>query len=281
LTGALRHGAECSNFYFPQEMDTQYLIVWEGLSPVRWQYVDPDELQTFLLARVEDGFAFPLNPKWVLCDEGWMIIFEALLKSTAASQPMEAWFPQASGLRERIFEIAKNHPQGFQQLLDANGAKAPSLDASIAMQELRRYQTLKRAHRKLHALSSVRSGVSRATTRRARGTETHKFADGKIRRQSWTRSNSLDSSVSALRPEKTEQVTDEIVKTATEEAIAAATAPPASWRARGLDSLRKSANQLSFRNPIGRATKAKGEASARKVTIMTSADDSEARAKAQ
>ena len=26
--GAVRHGAECFNFYFPQELDPEFLVVW-------------------------------------------------------------------------------------------------------------------------------------------------------------------------------------------------------------------------------------------------------------
>ena len=37
-------------------------------------------------------YAFPLNPKWVLCDEGWLPIFKRLLASAEAQAPMEAWF---------------------------------------------------------------------------------------------------------------------------------------------------------------------------------------------
>merc|ERR1719486_1040236 len=28
--GAVRHGAECFNFYFPQEADSEYLVIWDG-----------------------------------------------------------------------------------------------------------------------------------------------------------------------------------------------------------------------------------------------------------
>jgi hypothetical protein len=28
--GAVRHGPECFNFWFPQEMDKDFLIVWDG-----------------------------------------------------------------------------------------------------------------------------------------------------------------------------------------------------------------------------------------------------------
>ena len=29
-TGAVRHGAECFNFHFPQELDTEFLVCWAG-----------------------------------------------------------------------------------------------------------------------------------------------------------------------------------------------------------------------------------------------------------
>ena len=28
--GAVRHGAECFNFYFPQDLDDEFLVVWDG-----------------------------------------------------------------------------------------------------------------------------------------------------------------------------------------------------------------------------------------------------------
>ena len=36
--GAVRHGAECCNLYFPQELDDEYLIVWQGFSGKPWDY---------------------------------------------------------------------------------------------------------------------------------------------------------------------------------------------------------------------------------------------------
>jgi hypothetical protein len=230
LTGAVRHGAECSNFYFPQEMDTEYLVVWEGLSPVRWKYVGPDELQSFLLERVSDGFAFPLNPKWVLCDAGWMRVFEALLQSAHASQPMEAWFPQASGLRERIFEIARQHPGGFVQLLDASGVRAPSLDPSLALGELERYETLKRAKRKLQALHNI-GRASRAGRRLSMA--------GQARRQSIIKAANDRSDAEA--------VGEGASTVQTNAEVAAVPAPPSTRR-----------SQVSWRYPLTR-TASKGE----------------------
>ena len=152
VSGAVRHGAECSNYYFPQELDEEFLIVWEGFGRVPWRYVGQQELRSFLLARIADGFAFPLNPKWILCDEGWLDIFEALLASPSASQAMEAWFPKASGLRERIRAIAAAFPEGFR--LPEGVA---DIDQDMAEYELRRYQMLRRAKIKLRAINRLRS----------------------------------------------------------------------------------------------------------------------------
>ena len=60
-------GAECFNFWFPQELDTEFLVVWGGFlrygSAVPWRYVNQAGLKSFLYGRLEEGFAFPLNPK--------------------------------------------------------------------------------------------------------------------------------------------------------------------------------------------------------------------------
>ena len=65
------------------------MITWEGFGTVPWRYVNQLELRAFLAERIEEGFAFPLNPKWILCDEGWLPIFEALLSSPHAQQAMQ------------------------------------------------------------------------------------------------------------------------------------------------------------------------------------------------
>ena len=76
-SGAVRHGAECFNFWFPQELDEGFLVVWDGFAKyhgnnhVPWDYLPPQGLTNFLLARVDEGYTFPLNPKWVICDAGF------------------------------------------------------------------------------------------------------------------------------------------------------------------------------------------------------------------
>jgi hypothetical protein len=114
----VRHGAECFNFWFPQELDKRFLVVWDGFhaygSRVPWRYVDQQGLRDFLLGRVEDGYAFPLNPKWILCDEGWLPIFRAIQSSPHAADALSSWLPPSSGLMQRIDAIAAAHPNGFQ-----------------------------------------------------------------------------------------------------------------------------------------------------------------------
>merc|ERR1719316_351151 len=58
-SGAVRHGAECFNFYFPQELDDEYLIIWSEFPEKPWKYVSEPELRHFLIDRVGNGFSFP------------------------------------------------------------------------------------------------------------------------------------------------------------------------------------------------------------------------------
>ena len=108
ISGAVRHGAECFNYYFPQDLDEEFLFVGESIhSIVPWKYVGVDELQDILAAKIEEGFCFPLNPKWILMDEGWMQLYQRLLhsKHKHVQEAMNVWFPPESGLREQIERI--------------------------------------------------------------------------------------------------------------------------------------------------------------------------------
>ncbi|CAB9497546.1 Rac exchanger 2 protein [Seminavis robusta] len=113
-TGAVRHGAECFNYYFPQDLDDEFLVVSESIGEgnVPWKYVGIDELQDILAAKIDEGFCFPLNPKWVVMDPGFMQLYSKLLRSPLKNvqDAMNIWFPPESGLREdieRIYEIQK------------------------------------------------------------------------------------------------------------------------------------------------------------------------------
>ena len=192
--GAVRHGPECFNLVFPQEIDDQYLIVCDSLpGKIPWKYVDAHELQDILCQRIDDGFAFPLNPKWVLCDPGWKRVWDRLMTSDdlLVQQSIDMWYPPSSGIRETIEEIYCNHPEGFQRRAPpttprskANGhGRSDSLRRSIdhshnegteamdlAEQELKYYMIKKRAKMKLKAALMFRklrslSAASQETTK--------------------------------------------------------------------------------------------------------------------
>ena len=175
--GCVRHGAECFNFYFPQELDEEFLVIGESINGSHWKYVDAEGLQDILLEKVKEGFTFPLNPKWVLCDPGWKRIYDALLQSNASNvqDSLNCWFPPEAGARERISEIFAKHPDGFRSSRH-NGKNTNQssccerrLDGSeaadLAREQLIRHETLRRAKRKLLiVLRFLEAGVGRSAT---------------------------------------------------------------------------------------------------------------------
>ena len=159
VTGAVRHGAECFNFLFPQDLDEELLVCYDGfMGPpdyhqVPWQYLPKEGLLPFLRARIKEGYAVPLNPKWVLCD-GWYDLFEQLLASESAKSACDAWYPPDSGVRERIREIHARFPQGFRPSAPLDGvAPVKCLSADEAEWVLRRRECLRNAKKKLRAFS--------------------------------------------------------------------------------------------------------------------------------
>ena len=121
-TGAVRHGSECFNYNFPQEIDDMFLLISDTLKPVPWKYVNVKDLQTILSQKIREGFVFPLNPKWILCDPGWKKIYDELMASEAlyADLSKDVWFPPHTGIRDRIEQIHARHPNGFQRCTDAS-----------------------------------------------------------------------------------------------------------------------------------------------------------------
>ena len=111
--GAVRHGAECFNFYFPQELDPDFLVVWDGLNSPPWKTVTEIELRTFLLERAKEGYSFPINPVWPVRDAGWLEVLKALQANEEAAANLTSWFPPESGVLQRIEQIQKLHPKGF------------------------------------------------------------------------------------------------------------------------------------------------------------------------
>lgn len=111
--GAVRHGAECFNFYFPQELDDIYLVVWKGFQNKPWDYMDEKSLRRFLTERAKDGFLFPLNPVWTVRDVGWYEVLQTMRKNPDADQALKSWYPEDSGIIEAMEEMQKSHPNGF------------------------------------------------------------------------------------------------------------------------------------------------------------------------
>lgn len=106
------------------------------------------ELVQFLLDRVKDGFVFPPNPKWVLCDEGYYEVWQALHSTEESREKLRVWFPREAEIEEKIEAIRALHPLGFVSRVDMNQDEQESM---IAMQELalKRKKTMRRAKFKL------------------------------------------------------------------------------------------------------------------------------------
>jgi len=96
------------------------------------------------------------------CD-GFYDVYAALRRSPHAQQALGAWFPRSSGLAERIGEVYAAHPEGFVRLQAAGGGGGSvgsarrdegEHDVDLAMLQLKRYQTFRRAKAKAHACSA-------------------------------------------------------------------------------------------------------------------------------
>jgi len=113
--GAVRHGAESFNLSFPQELDPEFLIVWESFEGQPWQYKNETDLRAFLLERAKEGFCFPVNPCWPIRNKGWMEILKTLQSVPASAKVYESWYPSKLKIAERICEIRNANPEGFIQ----------------------------------------------------------------------------------------------------------------------------------------------------------------------
>jgi hypothetical protein len=163
-TGAVRHGAESFNYYFPQDLDDKYLVVWQGFhnqSGVPFMHVDRQGLRDFLLEGLRLGYHFPLNPKWVLCDDGWYDIFERMFEFPDAKKALYHTFPEESGIIERIVEIHKKYPKGFTVSNDGERH-----DLALFQYRLHRHRAFKMAKQKFHAGFSLQNPSSPSSRRR-------------------------------------------------------------------------------------------------------------------
>jgi len=99
-TGAVRHGAECYNYYFQQELDEELLVISDELPDqyegCNWTYVNQEELKEILKFNIDKGYTFPLNPKWVLCDPGWKDVYDKAMASDKLNvqQSLNCFYPR-------------------------------------------------------------------------------------------------------------------------------------------------------------------------------------------
>lgn len=121
-TGAVRHGAECFNYYFPQELDEELLVISDELpekyNSCSWTYVNQEELKDILKFKIDKGYTFPLNPKWILCDKGWKEVYDKLKSSNLPNvqDSLDCFYPPRSGITELIEKIYENYPDGFKRM---------------------------------------------------------------------------------------------------------------------------------------------------------------------
>ena len=160
-SGAVRHGAEAFNYHFPQALDDMYLVIWHGFTRyfgkrnAPWSYLTEPQLRDFLHGRIDDGYAFPLNPKWILCDPGWRDVYLHQLRSPHCSEALRVFIPEAHGVRKAIDEISARHPAGFQPLGSADGQIIEDIDYDLAQWNVRRDEVLKRAKSKMRAVARL------------------------------------------------------------------------------------------------------------------------------
>jgi len=159
--GAVRHGPEAFNYGFPQELDDQYLVISDTFPGVPWRYANCEELIDIMCEKIDEGFTFPLNPKWILCDPGWKKVYDKLLASQKPNvqTSLGIWYPDE--IRRRIHEISTEFPQGF---VSSNGNPnytdmSSGARFDLAQLELQRYRVRLSSSRKLRECLSRRRSV--------------------------------------------------------------------------------------------------------------------------
>eukprot|EP00435_Cladocopium_sp_Y103_P053514 s107_g17.t1 len=115
-----------------QELDSEYLIIWDGFEGKPWSYRNSAGLLEFLLARVQDGYSFPMNPVWAVRDEGWYEVFDALVKSPDAQDCLAAWFPKESGVAEYVIMEEGHELADCTLALTALCSELQSLESQVA-----------------------------------------------------------------------------------------------------------------------------------------------------
>jgi len=161
--GAVRHGAECFNYCFPQELDDRFLVIFADMDgkecKVPWKYMNVKELQDMLCSKIEKGYIFPLNPKWILADHGWKAVYDKMLlsKDESIQKSLAVWYPQY--IRELINSIHTRFPDGFDVLDKENGNEDEKTNSTERMnlvkQQSKRYHVLQRAKSKIRISTTL------------------------------------------------------------------------------------------------------------------------------
>lgn len=117
--GAVRHGSESFNYGFPQDLDEDFLVISNSDGVLsgkqKWQKMSADEVRDFLDKQIDNGYTFPLNPRWVLAEKGWKKLYDKFLNSTDPLVKMayDVWYPEANGIREQMRSVSEKFPNGF------------------------------------------------------------------------------------------------------------------------------------------------------------------------
>mmetsp|Transcript_20836 Transcript_20836/g.48927 ORF Transcript_20836/g.48927 Transcript_20836/m.48927 type:complete len:859 (-) Transcript_20836:58-2634(-) len=138
--GSVRHGPECFNYGFPQELDDEFLVISDDFVGAPWRYTDINGLLEILKEKIDQGFTFPLNPKWVLADKGWKEVYDKLLSSQKPNvqDSLSIWYPQE--VRSKISEISTLYPEGFRTCAAKSRGDSAGVLFDLAQLELRRYK---------------------------------------------------------------------------------------------------------------------------------------------
>merc|ERR1719375_903734 len=160
--GAVRHGAECFNFYFPQELDDEFLVIWEGFPEIPWQYKSEPELREFLIQRADEGYSFPLNPTWPVRDKGWFDVLEALMRNEKSKEPLASWYPAKQEIIDKMRAVHVEFPEGFIKAPADPGNEQAMPDVEKCEEvDLAHLQLKRSATRKLWRKASTMANVNK------------------------------------------------------------------------------------------------------------------------
>ena len=115
-------------------------MISDTFEGVPWRYTDPAGLIDILCEKVDQGFTFPLNPKWILCDPGWRRVYDKLIASNKPNvgNSLKVWFPRE--IRQRIDAISAEFPEGFVSCTSSVEGLSNSVQVELAMLELKRFE---------------------------------------------------------------------------------------------------------------------------------------------